>query len=249
MAYKNVILGNIYTIIRPDLFTNRNYESPNSSLSDISPQTGFDYHQKSQTVFDDGNFKIQSSYSNNSLTINFYHDNNSVGYVTFSDNNTFNYIYLGFGIDAQASQKVSIVRVLSFTYDGRLYVKSYTDGDGDVPMINTVDVNGLYNALKDYPTYPWETSNGGGATHIAKRTGQLKDLSSYTSDILIVSGGGGGGLLVGENAYAGADAGGISGSGSNLGNQSTGYAFGQGESGTDKPCGGGGLYGGYKSNN
>jgi hypothetical protein len=42
------------------------------------------------------------------------------------------------------------------------------------------------------------TSNGGGATHIAKRTGQLKDLSSYTSDILIVSGGGGGGLLVGD---------------------------------------------------
>ena len=74
------------------------------------------------------------------------------------------------------------------------------------------------------------TSNGGGATHIAKRTGQLKDLSSYTSDILIVSGGGGGGLLVGENAYNGADAGGIQGSNYKSGTQSTGYAFGQGES-------------------
>ena len=90
------------------------------------------------------------------------------------------------------------------------------------------------------------TSNGGGATHIAKRTGQLKDLSSYTSDILMVSGGGGGGLLIGEDAYAGKDAGGISGSGNNSANQTTGYAFGQGESGEGVSGGGGGLYGGYK---
>lgn len=94
------------------------------------------------------------------------------------------------------------------------------------------------------PTY---TSNGGGATHIAKVTGQLKDLSSNLSDILMVSGGGGGGYLVGEDVYDGADAGGISGSGSNSGNQSTGYAFGQGESSTNKSGGGGGYYGGYKS--
>ena len=89
------------------------------------------------------------------------------------------------------------------------------------------------------------TSNGGGATHIAKVTGQLKDLSA--SNILLVSGGGGGGLLSGETEIAGADAGGISGSGSNSGNQSSGYAFGQGESGTNKSGGGGGYYGGYKS--
>lgn len=92
------------------------------------------------------------------------------------------------------------------------------------------------------------TSNGGGATHIAKVTGQLQDLSSNLSDILIVSGGGGGGLLAGNTAYAGADAGGVSGSGSNSGNQSAGYAFGQGESGTNKSGGGSGLYGGYKGN-
>lgn len=90
------------------------------------------------------------------------------------------------------------------------------------------------------------TSNGGGATHIAKVTGQLKDLSSNLSDILIVSGGGGGGLLVGETAYEGKDAGGIAGNGSNSADQSTGYAFGQGESGTNASGGGGGYYGGYK---
>ena len=90
------------------------------------------------------------------------------------------------------------------------------------------------------------TSNGGGATHIAKVTGQLKDLSSNLSDILLVSGGGGGGLIVGETDYSGKEAGGISGSGDNSADQSTGYGFGQGESGTDVSGGGSGLYGGYK---
>ena len=110
--------------------------------------------------------------------------------------------------------------------------------------------NSVKVSIKDLTIYYDEVSisNGGGATHIAKVTGQLKDLSSNLSDILMVSGGGGGGLIVGETIYDGADAGGISGSGSNSGNQSTGYAFGQGESGTDKSGGGGGLYGGYKSN-
>lgn len=75
------------------------------------------------------------------------------------------------------------------------------------------------------------TSNGGGATHIAKRTGQLKDLSSNLSDILIVSGGGGGGMLIGDTVYPGADAGGIAGNSDNSADQSTGYAFGQGENG------------------
>lgn len=74
-------------------------------------------------------------------------------------------------------------------------------------------------------------SNGGGATHIAKVTGQLKDLSSHLSDILIVSGGGGGGMLIGDTVYPGADAGGVAGNSDNSANQTTGYAFGQGENG------------------
>lgn len=90
-------------------------------------------------------------------------------------------------------------------------------------------------------------SNGGGATHIARRSGTLTSIGSANlSDVLMVSGGGGGGLLVGETAYEGKDAGGISGSGDNSGNQSTGYGFGQGESGSGISGGGSGLYGGYK---
>ena len=91
--------------------------------------------------------------------------------------------------------------------------------------------------------------NGGGATHIAKVTGQLSSLSSNLSDILIVSGGGGGGFLIDGDDYDGRDAGGISGNGDNSGNQSTGYAFGHGESNSNASGGGSGLYGGYKGTN
>ena len=48
-------------------------------------------------------------------------------------------------------------------------------------------------------------SNGGGATHIAKVTGQLKTLSNNLSDILMVSGGGGGGLLLGDSGWHGTE--------------------------------------------
>lgn len=103
----------------------------------------------------------------------------------------------------------------------------------------------LYDLIYNPPIQTY-TSNGGGATHIAKVTGQLKDLSSNLSDILMVSGGGGGGLLSGDTDYSGKEAGGISGSGDNSADQTTGNAFGQGESGTNVSGGGSGLYGGYK---
>lgn len=80
-------------------------------------------------------------------------------------------------------------------------------------------------------------TTGGGATHIATTTGLLRSLNK--SDLLIVSGGGGGAY----NDGVGADAGGMSGSGGNSGNQTTGYIFGQGE--YSYGGGGGGLYGGF----
>lgn len=101
----------------------------------------------------------------------------------------------------------------------------------DVPIFT--DQTEFANYVKNVYVPPVQTyvSNGGGATHIAKRTGQLKDLSSHLSDILIVSGGGGGGMLIGDTAYPGADAGGIAGNSDNSADQTTGYAFGQGENG------------------
>jgi len=106
----------------------------------------------------------------------------------------------------------------------------------------------LYLILKAAQPILAITSNGGGATHIAKVTGQLKDLSSYTSDILMVSGGGGGGMLVGATAYEGADAGGVAGNHDNSADQSSGNAFGLGGSSGAYSGGGAGLYGGYQGN-
>lgn len=109
------------------------------------------------------------------------------------------------------------------------------------------DTNDLYYVLTNSLPVPAITSNGGGATHIAKRAGLLSSIgASNLSDILMVSGGGGGGLIIGEDVYAGKDAGGIAGNGNNSANQTTGYAFGQGESAEGVSGGGGGLYGGYK---
>lgn len=54
---------------------------------------------------------------------------------------------------------------------------------------------------------------GGGATHIARRTGLLKDLNENIDDIIIVSGGGGGGCNcnMGDGKCAGGSGGGIEG--------------------------------------
>ena len=135
--------------------------------------------------------------------------------------------------DAQVGWVIRITKLPSFLGDE--YIVWCYGGD-------TITYNALHSAVPVTPI----TSNGGGATHIAKVTGQLSSLSNNLSDILMVSGGGGGGLIVGETDYSGKEAGGISGSGDNSADQSTGYAFGQGESADGVSGGGSGLYGGYK---
>lgn len=98
---------------------------------------------------------------------------------------------------------------------------------------------------------------GGGATHIALRTGTLAQIgASNLSQILIVAGGGGGARC--DYAQNGGAGGGTSGGsvGSRAGGtQTSGYAFGQGGAGANpdrhqnvyngRGGGGGGLYGGY----
>lgn len=108
---------------------------------------------------------------------------------------------------------------------------NFASFESDLPIFDNYQDYYDYVTNLQSPPIQTYTSNGGGATHIAKRTGQLKDLSSHISDILIVSGGGGGGMLIGNTAYPGADAGGIAGNSDNSADQSTGYAFGQGENG------------------
>jgi len=100
------------------------------------------------------------------------------------------------------------------------------------------------------------SAGGGGATHIATRTGLLSSLNSYRSDVLIVAGGGGGTEHVGVSSASvqGGSGGGTTGGialseagNSTAATQTSGYAFGLGQSvnGTHMGSGGGGWYGGY----
>lgn len=127
----------------------------------------------------------------------------------------------------------------------------------------TIDEEMTYSYNQESPTseemedlYAWlhanefpQHGNGGGATHIAKVTGQLNELSGHLSDILIVSGGGGGAICTDSYMRIGNSAGGKAGGGDNSGDQSSGYGFGQGESSINQSGGGGGLYGGYSGSN
>ena len=69
---------------------------------------------------------------------------------------------------------------------------------------------GWYSGNDTYPIY---RASGGGATHIATRSGLLKDLSSYKSSILIVAGGGGGSASYSGQTFRGGDGGGFTGVG------------------------------------
>ena len=103
------------------------------------------------------------------------------------------------------------------------------------------------------------SGGGGGATHIAKTSGILSTLKDNKDDILIVSGGGGpsGYFSASYGLYYGygGSGGGLSGNGGTSegainenkgglgGTQTTGYAFGQGQT-NGNFAGGGGFYGG-----
>lgn len=123
--------------------------------------------------------------------------------------------------------------------------------------------------------YGGDRGNGGGATHIATRTGLLYTLSSHQSDILIVAGGGGGsGYYPGDECDGGSGGGYIGGTGETYdsnshpgtggtqlaGGETDDYSgqshgsFGQGASRDDGDLwggsgGGGGFYGGGASTN
>jgi len=86
---------------------------------------------------------------------------------------------------------------------------------------------------------------GGGATHIALRNGTLPNLSSYTSDVLIVGGGGGGAI----GRYNETNGGWNWRENGNVGGSTTSLTstFGQGYNGNasnNRAGGGGGWYGG-----
>lgn len=138
-----------------------------------------------------------------------------------------------------------------------LYI--YVGGKGSVAQNGVVSggFNGGGSAssatLTQYGNHA-KFGSGGGATHVATRSGQLSSLSSYVASVVGIAGGGGGD---GENYYGFSHEGGTGG-GSNGGNaeygglggtQSSGNAFGSGQSvnSGDGSGGGSGLFGGFSS--
>lgn len=129
---------------------------------------------------------------------------------------------------------------------------------------------GGYNGGGSCMAYTSSTStcgSGGGATHIATTSNTLANLSNNIASIIIVAGGGGGGNLCNSccNYASGGHGGGATAVGAiNIGasdfasnggtaavggNQTTGYAFGQGQGSSTSPIvgAGGGYYGGVSS--
>ena len=129
-------------------------------------------------------------------------------------------------------------------------------GQGSIGVIGASAEGGLNGGGKG----SWDgnddeaSGGGGGATHIATIGGLLKDLFSSKDKVLIVAGGGGGASFTYEPGNGGGYIGGVgTGTSQAAVNQTTGYAFGQGQDGVGIAesdgvgGGGGGWYGGFSN--
>lgn len=147
---------------------------------------------------------------------------------------------------------------------GKNPTNTYTGGQGGYNG-GGAGGNGYFNDSQLF----YGGGGGGGATHIALKSGLLRTLENSKSEILIVSGGGGGstGGKLENDRYIGGNGGGFNGTISkkisdigliSLGaSQSSGYLFGQGQSGIASIAGdfgsegngggGGGYYGGFSN--
>lgn len=157
---------------------------------------------------------------------------------------------------------------ISLTQGDVLYIVVGGAGNDDLASGSTK--TGGYNG--GGASYAYETrasrSSGGGASHVALRTGLLSELENYTSDILIVAGGGGGasnfnniegrgGAGGGTTGSTGTGSDGTAGTGGSQSAGGTGGSsgsFGQGGNRTTQgnyggAGGGGGYYGGGGANN
>lgn len=224
--------------------TSWNYSNESTSPNYTEGVNLFSLAEIGQTItlIDNDYLKIQytrQNSSSNNLSGWYKSPNGDVSILSISNGwDPSSFFGIVFALD-EDNQTGGFFSCLQYNYYGstKYYIATNSAAQGS---------NQAYIAIKNSMVSAI-TSNGGGATHIAKRAGLLSSIgASNLSDILMVSGGGGGGLIIGEDTYAGKDAGGISGNGNNSANQTTGYAFGQGESADGVSGGGGGLYGGSK---
>lgn len=238
MAWENISITDINSCVidTQNIFDDSGHSEQTGLYSDGYNYINYPDTSDYENLLNANNTKIQI-YKESAFTFKINYNNEDVAGWGAAGTSYRSYIGIGFMVDRENELGVLVVCECA---SGVYRIHAAPDSNYNNNQYKT------YLALTGNEKIQTYTSNGGGATHIAKVTGQLKDLSSHLSDILIVSGGGGGGMLIGDTAYPGADAGGIAGNSDNSADQSTGNAFGLGESGSDVSGGGGGFYGGYK---
>lgn len=143
--------------------------------------------------------KLQLSISQTSSTYTVVakdlENNTNMATVSGTNNLTPTDIDILIGVNDTGGSAFPLFLLKDANYSNRFLAISLLDA-----LINVDKLGRFYELFNSAIT-----SNGGGATHIAKVTGQLKDLSSNLSDILMVSGGGGGGLLLGDSGWHGTE--------------------------------------------
>lgn len=144
------------------------------------------------------------------------------------------------------------VGYISLTAGDKLYINVGEKGSNGV---GGIDVPGGYNGGG---SGTWDHGDnesagaGGGATHIALKSGLLSELSDDVDSVLIVAGGAGGKSWDANGGSGGGFKGGPAGDGRSA-DQTSGYLFGKGQNATGvgdsdgHGGGGGGFYGGYES--
>ena len=135
---------------------------------------------------------------------------------------------------------------INLNYKTKMYINVGGQGSN-----STGGYNGGANGNNRNVTF---AGGGGGATHVAFKTGKLSELSGDIDKIIIVAGGGAGAYSYSGKNWNGNNGGGYTGGYSNnnssyAGNQEKGYAFGAGgatvDSSNNYAGAGGGYYGGY----
>jgi len=136
---------------------------------------------------------------------------------------------------------------------------TYSYNSGNTRKFNPGGYNGGGNSYTSYTSNQYSSGSGGGATHIATVSGELKNLSAYkdtagdnvSNEIIIVSGGGGGALSyldTRNSAYGTIDylgsGGGVSGVSPLHTNYGSGYAGNTMPTGGTQSTGGTGTYAG-----
>ena len=89
--------------------------------------------------------------------------------------------------------------ILNLNENDNLYINvggagDYDSGTEEYHKFINGGYNGGGNASVSYRVRSYSAGSGGGATHIATKSGELKSLESNITEVLIVSGGGGGAL-------------------------------------------------------